>query len=99
MKISLYGDDTLEAAVADLEGMLRKVNPPDASWNWLLHLFLLVAFFGRLQDVSNVSSSAPVQGRALKAEEYLMPVAQVWKNLKHRDGTIYLAYRTLKNFS
>ena len=55
--------------------------------------------FARLQDVSNVSSSAPVQGRALKAEEYLMPVAQVWKNLKHRDGTIYLAYRTLKNFS
>ena len=55
--------------------------------------------FARLQDVSNVSSSAPVQGRALKAEEYLMPVAQVWKNLKHRDGTIYLTYRTLKNFS
>ena len=53
--------------------------------------------FARLQDVS--SSSASVQGRALKAEEYLMPVSQVWKNLKHRDGTIYLTYRTLKNFS
>ena len=53
--------------------------------------------FARLQDVS--SSSASAQGRAIKAEEYVMPVAEVWKILKHRDDTIYLTYRTLKNFS
>ena len=41
-KITLYGEDTLEAAVTDLEGMLRKVNPPEASWKWMLRLFLLV---------------------------------------------------------
>ena len=44
-KITLYGEDTLEEAVTDLDGMLRKVNPPEASWNWMLHLFLLVTFF------------------------------------------------------
>ena len=27
-----------------------------------------------------------------------MPVAEVWKILKHRDDTIYVTYRTLKNF-
>ena len=49
--------------------------------------------FAKLDDVS--TSSASALGREVKAEEFLMPISDLWKVVKHRDNTIYLSYRTL----
>ena len=49
----------------------------------------------KLRFLLHTRSSASAQGREIKAEEFLMPISDLWKVVKHRDNTIYLSYRTL----